>query len=226
MYLSELKKCKGNEEKIKELEEKFVIPAVIRNPIDFEITYSNYILHKVPTIDFVTGDKLEGTSIVDVMNRYEGLYIKYSNGKELKGIQKEEFIGYARRALIANENVNLNIVEQYSEDDGFRNYIAKNIPDVVENLEQQEIMIAKIKGVILEGDLECGIWDKIDKMHLVGKRDVLYTNLINRVRQVKEKIASGKMGEQELTKIANFVENSKVLEFQLLASFLPKKSQG
>ncbi len=209
LYLSELKKCNGEADKIKELNEKFTIPAIIWNPIDYELTYCNYILHKNPTIDLETGKKVENTSIKDIGVLFGRIYVEYSNGKKLDNISKETIVQYAKKGLIENKNVNLNIVREYSKDEGFRNYIDKNIPEVSQGLQQQKAMIEKIDGIIFGYDLQDNAWKKIDKMYLVKKSNVLYSQLIDKTVAIRKKIEAGKMSPQELMEISNFIGSNK-----------------
>ena len=209
LYLSELKKCNGEADKIKELNEKFTIPAIIRNPIDYELTYCNYILHKIPTIDFETGKKMEGISIKDLGVRFGGIYVEYSNGKNIDKIPKETIVHYAKEGLKDNKNVNLNIVKEYSKDEGFRNYIDENIPEISHNLQLQKGNLEKIDGIIFGYDLHQNIWQKMDKLQLVNKRNVLYSNLLNKTVEIRKKIQSGKMSQQEFLEISSFIGNNK-----------------
>lgn len=209
LYLSELKKCNGEADKIKELNEKFTIPAIIRTPIDYELTYCNYILHKIPTIDFETGKKMEGISIKDIGVHFGGIYVDYSNGKKLDKIPKETIVHYAKKGLIENKNINLNIVKEYSKDEGFRNFIDKDIPEISHNLQLQNGMLEKIDGIILGDDLRQNFWQKIDKLQFVNKGNALYSNLIHKTVEIRKKIESGEMSPQEFLEISSFISNNK-----------------
>lgn len=208
--MSELKKCNEEADKIKELNKKFVIPAIIRNSIDYDLTYCNYILHKIPTTDFETGTKIDEASIKDVGELHEKIYINYSNGKTIENISKEKFITCVKKGLTENKNVNLDIVNKYFKDEGFRAYINENIPEVSKSLQNQKIMLDKINGIIFEYDLMKDIWNKIDKIHFVNKRNESYESLIKKTNEIRKKIISGKMCPQELMEISNFIENNKI----------------
>lgn len=57
LYMSELKKCGDDPEKLAQLEELFTIPVITRYPIDYEKTYENYISHN--TSEFVPSKILQ-----------------------------------------------------------------------------------------------------------------------------------------------------------------------